>query len=107
MTKRLSILGSTGSIGTQSLDVVDKRGYEVVALTAHSNADIIENQIRKYKPKYAAMVDEKAAQELKMVQRDVLLPRRVMLSEQIVWKSNWKKERLSLKVAKSKFGNLP
>ena len=66
MTKRLSILGSTGSIGTQSLDVVDKRGYEVVALTAHSNADIIENQIRKYKPKYAAMVDEKAAQELKI-----------------------------------------
>lgn len=66
MTKRLSILGSTGSIGTQSLDVVDKRGYEVVALTAHSNADTIENQIRKYKPKYAAMVDEKAAQELKI-----------------------------------------
>ena len=66
MTKRLSILGSTGSIGTQSLDVVDKRGYEVVALTAQSNADIIENQIRKYKPKYAAMVDEKAAQELKI-----------------------------------------
>jgi len=66
VTKRLSILGSTGSIGTQSLDVVDKRGYEVVALTAHSNADIIENQIRKYKPKYAAMVDEKAAQELKI-----------------------------------------
>ena len=66
MTKKLSILGSTGSIGTQSLDVVDKRSYEVVALTAHSNVDIIENQIRKYKPSYAAMVDEKAAQELKI-----------------------------------------
>lgn len=66
MTKRLSILGSTGSIGTQSLDVVDKRGYEVVALTAHSNVDIIEAQIRKYKPQYAAMVDEKAAEELKI-----------------------------------------
>ena len=66
MTKKLSILGSTGSIGTQSLDVVDKRNYEVVALTAHSNVDIIESQIRKYKPLYAAMVDEKAAQELKI-----------------------------------------
>ncbi len=65
MAKRLSILGSTGSIGTQSLDVVDKRGYEVVALTAHSNVNIIESQIRKYKPEYAAMVDENAAKELK------------------------------------------
>lgn len=70
MTKRLSILGSTGSIGTQSLDVVDKRGYEVVALTAHSNVDIIEAQIRKYKPEFAAMVDEKAAEELRIKVKD-------------------------------------
>ena len=64
-TKRLSILGSTGSIGTQSLDVCDKRNYEVVALTAHSNVKLLEEQIRKYKPQYAALVDEKAALELK------------------------------------------
>lgn len=64
-TRKLSILGSTGSIGTQSLDVCDKRGYEVVALTANSNIDLLEKQIRKYNPKKAALVDEKAAKELK------------------------------------------
>lgn len=66
MTEKISILGSTGSIGTQSLDVAEKRGYEVVALTANSNVDIIERQIRKYKPKMAAMVSDEAAKELKM-----------------------------------------
>ncbi len=70
MKKRLSILGSTGSIGTQSLDVVDKRDYQVVALTAHSNVDVIEAQIRKYKPEYAAMVDEEAAAQLKIKVKD-------------------------------------
>ncbi len=64
--KTLSILGSTGSIGTQALEVVDLQGYEVVCLTASSNVDIIEAQIRKYKPQYAAMADEKAANELKI-----------------------------------------
>lgn len=65
MTQKLSILGSTGSIGTQSLDVCDKMGYEVVALTANSSVDILEKQIRKYKPQMAALVDEKSAKELK------------------------------------------
>ncbi|MCM1364289.1 MAG: 1-deoxy-D-xylulose-5-phosphate reductoisomerase [Faecalibacterium sp.] len=65
MTEKISILGSTGSIGTQSLDVAEKRGYEVIALTANSNVNIIEEQIRKYKPKMAAMVDETAAKQLK------------------------------------------
>ena len=64
-TKKLSILGSTGSIGTQALNVCDKRGYEVVALTANSNVELLEKQIRKYKPSMAALVDEKAAAELK------------------------------------------
>lgn len=65
MTQKLSILGSTGSIGTQSLDVCDKMGYEVVALTANSSVDMLEKQIRKYKPQMAALVDEKSAKELK------------------------------------------
>ncbi|MCM1544546.1 MAG: 1-deoxy-D-xylulose-5-phosphate reductoisomerase [Ruminococcus sp.] len=65
MTQKISILGSTGSIGTQSLDVAEKRGYEVIALTANSSVDAVEAQIRKYKPKMAAMVDEEAAKELK------------------------------------------
>ncbi|MDD6275854.1 MAG: 1-deoxy-D-xylulose-5-phosphate reductoisomerase [Clostridia bacterium] len=66
MSKVVTILGSTGSIGTQALDVVDMQGYEVLALTANSCVDKMENQIRKYKPKYAALVDEKAAGELKV-----------------------------------------
>lgn len=66
MKKLLTILGSTGSIGTQALEVVDMQGYEVLALTAGSNVDIIEKQIRKYNPRYAALADEKAAAELKI-----------------------------------------
>ncbi len=70
MSQKLTILGSTGSIGTQALDVVDKRGYEVVALTASSNVSEIEKQIRRYKPRFAAMADEKAAAMLKLAVAD-------------------------------------
>ena len=70
MAQKLTILGSTGSIGTQALDVVTKRGYEVVALTASTNVSEIERQIRQYKPKFAAMADEKAAAELKIAVAD-------------------------------------
>lgn len=65
-TKNLSILGSTGSIGTQSLEIAKKCGYCVSALSAYSNVDVIERQIREFKPKVAALVDEKAASELKI-----------------------------------------
>lgn len=65
MSKAITLLGSTGSIGTQALEVIEMQGYEVVALTASTNTDIIEKQIRKFKPKYAAMVSEKAAADLK------------------------------------------
>lgn len=70
MTEKLTILGSTGSIGTQALDVVDMRGYEVVALTADSNYKLLEEQIRKYKPKYAALSNEEAAKTLKTLVAD-------------------------------------
>lgn len=66
MSKTVTVLGSTGSIGTQALEVIEMQGYEVVALTASVNTDIIESQIRKFRPKYAAMVDEKAAADLKI-----------------------------------------
>ncbi|MBQ5678189.1 MAG: 1-deoxy-D-xylulose-5-phosphate reductoisomerase [Clostridia bacterium] len=65
MTKNLSILGSTGSIGTQSLETARKCGYSVSALSAYSNVDLIEEQIREFKPQMAALVDENAAKELK------------------------------------------
>ena len=65
MTEKLTILGSTGSIGTQALDVCKLGGIKVIALTANSSVDVIESQIREFTPKYAALVDEKAAKELK------------------------------------------
>ncbi len=65
ITKNLSILGSTGSIGTQSLETARKCGYSVSALSAYSNVDLIEEQIREFKPQIAALVDENAAKELK------------------------------------------
>lgn len=70
MAQKLSILGSTGSIGTQSLDVCDKRGYEVIALTADSNVELIQEQIRKYRPKYAALANEEAARALAIAVKD-------------------------------------
>jgi 1-deoxy-D-xylulose-5-phosphate reductoisomerase len=66
MSKVITILGSTGSIGTQALEVVDMQGYKVKALTASTNVVKLEEQIRKYKPKFAAMVDEKCAETLKI-----------------------------------------
>ncbi len=66
MQKKISILGSTGSIGIQALEVAKLRGFDVVALAAHSNIEQIEAQIREFKPKMAAIMDEKAAAELKI-----------------------------------------
>ena len=64
--KKINLLGSTGSIGVQTLDVARARGYKVESLAAFSNVDIIEKQIREFKPAYAALVDEKAAADLKV-----------------------------------------
>ena len=65
--KNLVLLGSTGSIGTQTLEIVDTYPDElkVIALAAGSNAAKMEEQIRKYLPGYAVMYDEKAAKDLK------------------------------------------
>lgn len=63
--KSINLLGSTGSIGVQTLDVARTHGYKIEALTAHSSVDAIENQIREFKPRYAALVDEKSAADLK------------------------------------------
>lgn len=65
MTKNISILGSTGSIGTQTLDVVDKLSLKVSALSAAGNITLLEQQVRKYKPALAVVYDEQKARELK------------------------------------------
>ena len=65
--KKIAILGSTGSIGTQTLDVVDiTKEYKVKALTAHSNVKLIESQARKYNPEIVSMTNENAASDLKV-----------------------------------------
>ena len=64
--KKIAILGSTGSIGTQSIDVALKHGYKVTALTAHSNAKILEEQARLLRPEKVALYDEARAAELKI-----------------------------------------
>lgn len=65
MIKNISILGSTGSIGTQTLDVVDKLNLNVVALTASTNIELLEEQVRKYKPQLAVVFDEAKAKIFK------------------------------------------
>ena len=66
MNKRLIILGSTGSIGTQALEVArDNKDIEIVGLAAKGSVDMVENQVREFNPKYVAMYDESAAAVLK------------------------------------------
>lgn len=69
--KTVNLLGSTGSIGVQTLDVARARGYKIESLAAYSDVEGIEAQIREFKPKYAALVDEKAAEDLKIRVRDL------------------------------------
>ena len=63
--KKLTLLGSTGSIGTQSLDVARMQGYEVFALAANSNVDLLMQQIQEFHPKYVAVADYAASERLK------------------------------------------
>ncbi|HIT07112.1 MAG TPA: 1-deoxy-D-xylulose-5-phosphate reductoisomerase [Candidatus Scybalocola faecipullorum] len=75
--RKLSLLGSTGSIGTQTLDVVrHQQDIEVAALAAGSNIDRMEAQIREFKPEIAAVWDEARAKELKIRTAD--LPVRIV-----------------------------
>ena len=64
MSKKITLLGSTGSIGTQSLDVIRAQGYEVFGLSAHSQTDKILQQIEEFHPKYVCMTSEAGAEKL-------------------------------------------
>lgn len=68
--KSLIVLGSTGSIGTQALEVAKRDGYRVTALAAGSNAKLLEKQARQFKPRFVAAWDKKAAEELKLSLKD-------------------------------------
>lgn len=70
--KKIAILGSTGSIGTQTLEIVrDNADLEVVALAAGSNVDLMEKQIREFRPLIAGMWSEEAAASLKERVKDL------------------------------------
>ena len=64
MSETISILGSTGSIGRQTLDVAEQLGLRVAALTANSRVERIEEQARRFQPRLAVLTDEAAARDL-------------------------------------------
>ncbi len=67
LNRKIGVLGSTGSIGTQTLEIVrNNPDFQVVALAAGSNVDLMEKQVREFKPSLCVMWEEKAAQELRV-----------------------------------------
>lgn len=71
MIRSISILGSTGSIGTQALDIARHLGIKVQALAAHSNIKLLEQQIREFKPKFVAVYDYDSAVKLRESVKDL------------------------------------
>ena len=63
--KRIALLGSTGSIGRQTLEVVETMGYTITALTANRSVELLEAQCRKFRPRLAVCMDPEAAETLK------------------------------------------
>ncbi len=70
MVNSISILGCTGSIGRQSIEVAEHLGMPVVALTAQRQVELTEQQARRLKPKFVALYDESAAKQLKIALAD-------------------------------------
>ena len=66
MSQIISVLGSTGSIGTQTLDVAAQCGFQVAAITANRSIDKLEEQARRFHPELVAAYDESAAAELRI-----------------------------------------
>ena len=67
MRKKIAILGSTGSIGTQALEVIDKLSdkFEIIAFSAGNNIQLLKEQMKKYSPKYVSVKNETDTIELK------------------------------------------
>ena len=64
---KISVLGATGSIGTQTLEIArEYKGIQIEAMTAYSNADLLEKQAREFLPKVVSLTDESAAKDLKV-----------------------------------------
>jgi len=71
MIRAISLLGSTGSIGRQTLEVCEETGVKVEALTARSNVDLLEEQVRRFHPRLAVLGELDAARALKSRLADV------------------------------------
>lgn len=82
MTEKLALLGSTGSIGTQTIEVAREKKIRVTALAAHSNIKKLEEQIREFSPALVAVVDENAGRDLRVRVADT--PTRVLIGEEAV-----------------------
>lgn len=65
MSKTISVLGSTGSIGTQALEVAEKHNFKISALAAHSSTGLLEQQVRKFRPETVCIYNENKYSELK------------------------------------------
>ena len=88
MERKIAVLGSTGSIGTQTLEVVrNNRDIQVTALAAGKNAAALERQIREFHPRVACLWEEAAARELKERVRD--LDVRVVWGMPRWWSLRW------------------
>ena len=64
MAKKITLLGSTGSIGTQSLDVIRAEGFEVFGLSAHSHVELLLKQIEEFHPRAVCVTDPAAAEKV-------------------------------------------
>jgi 1-deoxy-D-xylulose-5-phosphate reductoisomerase len=73
MTKKIAILGSTGSIGRKALRVIDALGpqYQIFALSAHSSVELLAKQAKRYKPKYIAVTDTDYTSQLEEMAGDL------------------------------------
>lgn len=73
--KTLSVLGATGSIGTQALEVVraQPKEFQVAVLAAHSNGELLERQAREFRPRAVALFDPAAARDFRLRTRDLSL----------------------------------
>ena len=69
--KKITILGSTGSIGTQTIEVIKKQGYQIVGLSANKNSKLLEQQVRELKPKYINIIDPRAYKSIKQSLSDL------------------------------------
>ncbi|MFW6001574.1 MAG: 1-deoxy-D-xylulose-5-phosphate reductoisomerase [Halanaerobium sp.] len=81
--KEISILGSTGSVGTQTLEVIDFLGdWDIKLLTTNKNINLLYKQILKYKPKYAVVVDLEAAGKLKEKLKDTKINTELLIGRE-------------------------